>query len=151
MTPLLSTRHAWRLHLSEAPLPPMLPHETDVVRVGMGLGMAALDAMIDSGNRVGPLLCCITHRRLLVPVESGTAYRWKAAHSVCDTGPSLRCSRQGAQSACHHRFWVAPPESRAYPTTDPRSLHDRLSLVRSHMRNADGHSMGLRVRETCHV
>lgn len=151
MTLLLSTRHPWRLHLSEAPLPAMLPPETDVVRVSMGLGMAALDVMIDSGNEVGPLLCCITHRRLLVPVEAGTADLWKAAHSVCDTGPSLQCSRQGAQSVCHHRFWVAPPESRAYPTTDPRTLHDRLSLVRAQLRHADRHPMGLRVREMCHV
>jgi hypothetical protein len=128
----------------------MLPRETDVVRVSMGLGMAALDAMIDSGYRVGPLLCCITHQRLLVPVESGTAHQWSAAHSVCDTGPSLQCSRQATESVCHHRFWVAPPESRAHPTTDPRILHDRLSLVRAQMRNVGRHPMG-RVREACRV
>lgn len=150
MTPLLSTRHSWRLHFSETP-PPDLPRDYDVVRVSMGLGMSAIDHLVETGAAVGPLLCCLAHRMLLVPVEFGTAALWGAAHSFCDTGPSLRCSRQGAQSVCHHRFWVAPPESRAYATTDPRTLHDCLSLVRSQMRNAGRRPIGLRVREMCHV
>ncbi|MFF4755278.1 hypothetical protein ACWD5R_41015 [Streptomyces sp. NPDC002514] len=151
MTALLSSRHTWRLHLSEAPLPAMLSRETDVVHVGMGLGMAALDAMIDAGKRVGPLLCCIAHRQLRVPVESGTADLWWAPHSVCEAGQSLRCSEYGARSGCQNRFWVIPPEPRACPTTDPGILHDRLSLVRAQLRDADRYPMGLRAQEMCHV
>ncbi|MET7606242.1 hypothetical protein ABZS96_27765 [Streptomyces avermitilis] len=152
MTPLLSTRHPWRLQFGEAPAPFMLPPELDVVRVSMGLGMAALDEMIDCGNRVGPLLCCMTHRRLLVPVSSGTAHVWRAAHSACEPGPSLLCSPQGPpRSLGHNRFWVAPPESLAYPTTDAVVLHDSLSLMRARMRNVTRQRMGLRTREMCHV
>ncbi|MFE9250781.1 hypothetical protein [Streptomyces sp. NPDC007088] len=136
MTPILSPRHPWRLQFSEIPLPAMLPRESDVVHVSMGLGMAALDAMIDFENRVGPLLCCITHRRLLVPVDSGAASLWRASHSVCDTGLTLRCSRQGPPSMCHDRFWVMPPQPRAYSTTDPMTFHHRLSLARSQMRDS---------------
>ncbi|MFJ6437789.1 hypothetical protein [Streptomyces sp. NPDC091416] len=140
MSPHLSTRHPWRLQFGEAPLPFMLAPELDVVRVSMGLGMAALDEMIDCGNRVGPLLCCIAHRRLLIPVSSGTAHVWRAAHSACEPGPSLRCSPEGPpQSLCHSRFWVAPPEALAYPTTDAVVLHGSLSLMRA------------RMREMCHV
>lgn len=150
-TPLLSSRHPWRLHLTETP-PTALPREYDVVRVSMGLGMSAIDQLVETGSAVGPLLCCnLTHRRLLVPVELGTAALWGPAHSVCDTGPSLRCSRQGAQSVCHHRFWVAPPEPQAQATTSPWTLHDCLSLVRAQMRNVNRHPMELRVREICHV
>lgn len=150
MTPLLSTRHSWRLHFSETP-PPALPHDYDVVRVSMGLGMSAIDHLVETGAAVGPLLCCLAHRILFVPVEFGTAALWGAAHSVCDTGPSLRCSRLDAQSVCHHRFWVAPPEPRAHSTTDPGTLHDRLSLVRAQMRNVGRHSTGLRVGGMRHV
>jgi hypothetical protein len=151
MTPLLSTRHPWRLQFGEVPPPFTLPPDLDVVRVSMGLGMAALDEMIDCGNQVGPLLCCMTHRRLLVPVSSGTAEVWRAAHSTCEPGLSLRCSPQGPESLCHHRFWVAPPVSLAYPTTDAMVLHDSLSLMRARMRNVAQQPMGLRTREMCHV
>lgn len=152
MTPLLSTRHPWRLHFGETPLPPMLPRTTDTVRVSMGLGMATLDTMLDSGHRVGPLLCCITHRSLLVPVVSGTAHLWGAAHSVCDAGPSLQCSPQGApQSSSHSRFWAVPPDPVAHPTTDAAVLHDSLSLMRARMRDVARQLSGLRAREICHV
>ncbi|MGW2686321.1 hypothetical protein ACWC6I_24605 [Streptomyces sp. NPDC001414] len=152
MTPLLSTRHPWRLHFGETPLPPMLPRTTDAVRVSMGLGLATLDTMLDSGHRVGPLLCCITHRNLLVPVVSGTAYLWGAAHSVCDAGPALQCSPQGApQSLCHDRFWAVPPDPLARPTTDAAVLHDSLSLMRTRMRDVARQLNGLRAREMCHV
>lgn len=134
--PLLSTRHPWQLRFGETPLPPALPPDIDVVRVSMGLGVAAIDAMIDSGDQVGPLLYCLTHVRLLVPVESGTAELWSAAHSECSTGASLECTAHGHRPVCHARFWVAPPDPLGRPTTDPAAFHDRLSLVRSQMRTA---------------
>ncbi|WP_405893459.1 hypothetical protein OG612_29500 [Streptomyces sp. NBC_01527] len=149
--PLLSTRHPWQLRFGETPLPPTLPPDIDIVRVGMGLGMAAIDAMIDSAHRVGPLLCCITHRMLLVPVASGTADLWGAAHSVCSTGSTLHCVMHGYQSICHNRLWVTPPESLAYPTTDPGMFHDRLSLMRARMRTAARQPLSVRTREVCHV
>ncbi|MGW0538040.1 hypothetical protein [Streptomyces sp. NPDC003032] len=151
MTALQSTRHSWRLHLSEVPLPAMLPREVDVVRVSMGLGMVALDAMIDDGHQVGPLLCCITHRRLLVPVKSGIASLWSAPHSVCDMGRSLQCAAYGPQVVCQGRFWVIPPEPRAYPTTDPWVLHHCLCLARAQMRNVGKQPAAIGTQAMCHV
>ncbi|MFD6967880.1 hypothetical protein [Streptomyces sp. NPDC059949] len=147
MPPLLSTRHPWRLQFGEAPTPFPLPRAIDCVRVGMGLGMAAVDEMIDFGHPVGPLLCCMTHRLLLVPVPSGTADVWRAAHSQCERGPSLRCSSEAPNSSCHHRYWIAPPTALTHPTTDPAVLHHRLSLMRARMRNASHQPTGL----MCHV
>lgn len=147
MSPLLSTRHPWRLQFGEAPTPFPLPRAIDFVRVGVGLGMAAVDEMIDYGNPVGPLLCCMTHRLLLVPVPSGTAATWRAAHSECETGPSPRCSPAAPNSPCHQRSWIAPPAPLTHPTTDPAVLHHRLSLMRARMRNASHQPMGL----MCHV
>ncbi|MFI1700379.1 hypothetical protein ACH419_30960 [Streptomyces bobili] len=128
-----------------------MPRALDVVRVSMGLGMAALDEMIDGGNRVGPLLCCMTHRRLFVPVAAGTADVWGASHSVCEPGPSLRCSPQEPQPFYHHRFWVAPTESLTYPTTDAVVLHESLSLTRARMRKVTRQPMAIRTRDVCHV
>ncbi|MFD8609635.1 hypothetical protein [Streptomyces sp. NPDC059631] len=135
MTPLLSTRHSWRLFFNEVPLPPPLPSAADVVRVSMGLGMATLDTMIDSGHAVGPALCCPAHRQLLVPVRSGTLRSWMAAHSVCDAGPSVKCSPQALRATCH-RFWMAPPDPLASPVTDAAMLHDGLSRMRARMLHA---------------
>ncbi|MFF3697272.1 hypothetical protein [Streptomyces sp. NPDC002221] len=136
MPPLLSTRHAWRLQFGETPPPFPLPRTIDFVRVGVGLGMAAIDAMVDYGDPVGPLLCCMTHRLLLVPVPSGTANVWQAAHSDCGTGPLLRCCTSlGPKSPCAQRYWIAPP-SQTHQFTDATMLHHYLSLVRARMRNA---------------
>ncbi|MFE9121397.1 hypothetical protein [Streptomyces sp. NPDC007172] len=105
------------------------------MRTGVGLGMAAIDLMIDYGDPVGPLLCCMTHRVLLVPVASGTADVWHAAHSDCETGPFLRCcATPGPKSPCDHRYWIAPP-SQTQQITDATTLHHYLSLVRARMRH----------------
>lgn len=149
MTPLLSTRHPWQVRFGERPLPPALPGDYDVVRVSVGLGMAAIDTMIDSGEQVGPLLCCMDHRMLLVPVATATAHRWGAAHSKCGAGPALRCEVHGVWATCRSRIWVIPPGPLAYATTDPDALHDRLSLTRARMRNSSCRHHA--AREACHV
>ncbi|WP_093802112.1 hypothetical protein [Streptomyces sp. Wb2n-11] len=151
MTPLLST-HPWQLHFSESPLPPALPRAFDVVHVGMGLGMSALTTMLDTKQAVGPLLCCTTHRMLLVPVESGTADLWRAAHSACTTGSRLMCVTQGYQRSCPPRLWVAPPEPLAASITAPTGLYDALSLMRARMRQpAVRPPSGTPAREVCHA
>ncbi|MFF5019481.1 hypothetical protein [Streptomyces sp. NPDC001165] len=150
MTPLLSTRHSWRLHFGETPPPPILPRTIDAVRVSMGLGMAALDTMIDSGYQVGPLLCCLTHRMLLIPVRPGTADLWAASHSSSSNGPALQSITQGYQSPCRNRLWITAPEPLTAPTTAPAALHDSLSLMRARIRRKCG-PLGPRGREVCHV
>ncbi|QOV43060.1 hypothetical protein [Streptomyces chromofuscus] len=112
--------------------------------------MSAVDAMIDTGQDVGPLLCCITHRMLLIPVESGTAGLWGAAHSACSSGSALQCVMHGYQPPCRNRFWVAPPGPLAAPTSAPAVLHETLSLMRARMRFAR-RPLSARAREVCHV
>ncbi|OEJ22117.1 hypothetical protein AR457_40245 [Streptomyces agglomeratus] len=151
MTPLLSTSHPWQLHLSETPPPATLPRDFDVVHVGMGLGMSALDTMIGK-QTVGPLLCCITHRMLLIPVGPGTADLWGAAHSACTRGTRLTCIARGYQRPCNARFWFAPPNPLAAAITAPAELHDSLSLTRAHMQRPAPHApFSTQAREVCHV
>jgi hypothetical protein len=150
MTPLLTTRHHWRVGFGSTP-PPELPGDFDVVRVGTGLGMCAIDTMIDTGDRVGPLLYCTAHRLLLIPVEAGTADRWCAAHSACSSGSALRCGRQGYQSLCRSRIWLTPPEPLLASTTAPAVLHDTLSLMRARMRGAARQPFRMRARGVCHL
>lgn len=152
MTPLLSTRHPWHVRFGESPPPAALPRDYDIVRVSVGLGVAAIDTMIDSGDRVGPLLCCMDHRMLLVPVQPGTAHRWGASHSECSAGSALWCRAYGARSACRSRLWLVPLEAPESATTEPDVLHDRLSLMRARMRDISRQPQAaLRDREACHV
>lgn len=146
MTPLI-TRHAWRIQFGEAPLPPRLPNDFDIVRVGVGLGMASVDSMVDASREVGPLLFCLTHQVLLIPVGSGTADRWGAPHSVCSRGRTLQCLTKGYQSPCRARFWVCGPEPTAAAVTESAALHESLSQTRARMRRVNG----TRRREVCHV
>lgn len=154
MMPLLSSRHCWRVVGSESPLPDLVPRQVDIVRLSWGLGMAALDGMIDNGMPVGPLLCCTTHQRLLVPVAAGTASWWRAPHSEvqCGQGRLLQCSTQGPEGVCHgRRFWLLPPEPRVYATTDPQGLYDLLGRARTHLRHVALPSMQASTRTVCHA
>lgn len=154
MMPLLSSRHCWRVIGSESPLPDLVPRQVDIVRLSWGLGMAALDVMIDNGKPVGPLLCCTTHQRLLVPVTDGTVSWWRAPHSEfhCGRGRLLQCSTQGPEGVCQgRRFWLVPPEPRVYATTDPQGLYDLLGQARTHLRHVAPQSMWGDIRTVCHV
>ncbi|CAM5502316.1 MULTISPECIES: hypothetical protein [Streptomyces] len=151
MTPLLSTRHLWQLGFAEIPRPLALPRDYDVVRVGMGLGLTAIEMMIDQGHHVGPLLCCIQHHKLLVPVRAGTAHWWGAPHSDCGRGPAQRCETCGGLAACRSRLWMLPAGPLAAATTEPGALHHHLSQMRSRLRDVSSQPQGARVRETCHV
>ncbi|MEV7192338.1 hypothetical protein AB0N81_11100 [Streptomyces sp. NPDC093510] len=151
MKPLLSSRHYWRLIGSETSLPDLVPRQTDIVRVSWGLGMVGIDAMLDGGKPVGPVLCCTPHQRLLVPVVSGTASWWNAPHSACGCGQSLQCSTQGPESPCLGlRLWLQPAGP-VHATTDPHSLYDLLSLARTHLRQAAPRPAATSPRTVCHA
>ncbi|MDX3024927.1 hypothetical protein [Streptomyces acidiscabies] len=146
--PFLGTHHHWHVGFGETPPPTMLDH-FDVVRVSIGLGLHAIDTMLDSGHRVGPLLCCSMHRLLLIPVESGASDRWHAPHSTASHGPSLRCRSQELQPLCH-RVWLIPPGQRAAPTATAAVLHTTLSLVCAHVRASRQPDVP-RLQQTCRV
>ncbi|MGV2917194.1 hypothetical protein [Streptomyces alfalfae] len=151
MKPLLSSRHYWRLIGSETSLPDLVPRQTDIVRVSWGLGMTGIDAMLDSGKPVGPVLGCAPHQRLLVPVVSGTASWWIAPHSTCDRGQSLRCSTQAPESPCRGLRLCLQPAGPVHTTTDPQSLYDLLSLARTHLRQAAPRPAAASLRTACHA
>ncbi|MDN3260800.1 hypothetical protein QWJ26_13445 [Streptomyces sp. CSDS2] len=146
MTPLSST-HLWQLAFAEIPRPGALPRDYDVVRVSMRLGLPAIDMMINQGHRVGPLLCCTEHLRLLVPVRAGTAHWWGASHSDCVDGSEQRCGMTGGWAACRGRLWILPAGRRTATTTEPGALHHHLSQMRSRMRDVSGLSEATGVRE----
>ncbi|MEU5900295.1 hypothetical protein [Streptomyces venezuelae] len=147
----LQGRHSWRLQLNEFPLPALLPRRIDVVRVGSGLGMAALDIMRDHSCRVGFVLCCTVHQQLLVPVESGTADQWGAPHSSCDAGWTLQCLTSEPPSVCQGRFWAYPPEARPGSLTAARDLHHWLSMGRTVLRAPGWLPQEPRAAVACHV
>jgi hypothetical protein len=133
---LLSSSYPWHLALGEQPRPPAaLPQPHDTVRVGLALGLHAIDGLIADGASVGPLRYCLAHHRLLVPVESGTADRWQAPHSECALGPRLRCISEG-YGGCTG-LWVTRPHPDSAPTTSADALYDALSRTRSRRHASD--------------
>ncbi|MCZ0984443.1 hypothetical protein O1L60_47665 [Streptomyces diastatochromogenes] len=99
----------------------------------MALGLPAIDALVADGAEVGPVKYCLTHHRLLVPVEAGAVHRWKAAHSDCvpaagawrcDTGGYLGCTG----------LWVTGPDTCWNRVTPADALHEALSLTRARLR-----------------
>lgn len=128
----LWSRHLWHVAFSEQP-PVALPRVHDTVRVGLALGLSAIDALVADGTCVGPLRYCLEHQKLLVPVEADTVHRWKAAHSDCVPGAKTwRCISDGYRSCSG--LWVTRPETVPVATTPADALHDALSRTRDRMR-----------------
>lgn len=136
MTPLSSTSQLWLFHFAEWPRPVVLPHDFDVVRTGMGVGVPAIEALREQEAAVGPVLCCMAHRMLLIPVAATTADWWHAPHSLCRRGGQWVCAdfeEQPLYTTCAARFWIVPAQGR-YATTAHADLHHSLSLTRSRLR-----------------
>ncbi|MFF4179849.1 hypothetical protein [Streptomyces sp. NPDC001750] len=128
MTPLT-------VQYGEAPRSPVLPDVFDVVRVGLGLGLRAVDHLAETKRAAGPFLRCRLHSVLLIPVDFGSADRWRAPHSECSrhtTVETIRCG-QGYDPACQSRVWVEPLGLKTCAVTDSVALHDVLSLQRSRL------------------
>jgi hypothetical protein len=142
------------VQFGETPYPLVLPDVFDVVRVGLSLGLHAVDHLIETEQAVGPFLACRLHGALLMPVESGSVDRWSAPHSECSRHSTVRTIRcvQGYGPPCQSRVWVELLERGACAaTTDPAALHEALSLRRSHLRRSVGTPALSPVREVCHV
>ncbi|MEU6405299.1 hypothetical protein [Streptomyces sp. NPDC046985] len=134
----LSSRHSWILAFGEAPA--ALPSAHDTVRVSLALGLSAIDGLVTDEAGVGSVKCCLVHSQLLVPVESGTAIRWHAPHSVCVSG-TPRCAAEGYRRCL--ALWMTPPRRGTDPLTAADALHEALSRTRSRMRTGRG------VRQVC--
>ena len=131
----LSTRHPWLVQFAEAPRPREAGTDVDYVRTGMRVSMRALEDLRDSGAPVGPVLCCLRHGAMHIPVAHGTASWWQAAHSLCRPGLARCQDTEQFSAPCVMRFWLIPEETH-YATTAPTALHYRLSAARSLMRLA---------------
>ncbi|WP_311772324.1 hypothetical protein [Streptomyces candidus] len=103
--------------------------------MGLGLGLPSIDALVADGTGVGPLMYCLGHQRLLVPVEAGTFHRWRAAHSDCvPSARTGRCVSDGYSGRSCMGLWVTRPEALAVSTTPAAALHEALSRTRDRMR-----------------
>ncbi|MFF6829181.1 hypothetical protein [Streptomyces longwoodensis] len=142
----LRSHHPWHLAIGEqSPLPSASAHDT--VRVGLALGLPAIDALVTDGTAVGPLRYCLAHHQLLVPVEPGTTHRWQAAHSDCVPGTrAWRCVSDGYRGCLG--LWVTRPDAARISTTSADALHEALSRTRARL-SAPRRAHHVHRREVC--
>ncbi|MDX3204758.1 hypothetical protein ABZZ79_22295 [Streptomyces sp. NPDC006458] len=104
-----------------------------MVRVGLALGLRAIDALVADGSDVGPVKYCLLHHRLLVPVEPDSVHRWRAAHSDCVPAPrSWGCDASGYRGCSG--LWVTRPGTPLVEATAAEALHVALSRTRASLR-----------------
>ncbi|MFJ4003872.1 hypothetical protein ACIPWL_10490 [Streptomyces sp. NPDC090023] len=132
----LRSDHLWHIALGEQP-PAGLPSDLASVRIGMALGLPAIDSLVGDGTDVGPVRYCLDHRQLVVPVEADTVHRWRAAHSDCVPEAWIRGCGAGGYRGCTG-LWVTRPGSERAAVTPAGALHDALSLTRARLRTASG-------------
>ncbi|KOV48750.1 hypothetical protein [Streptomyces sp. H036] len=132
----LRSDHLWHIALGEQP-PAGLPSDLASVRMGMALGLPAIDSLVGDGTDVGPVRYCLDHRQLAVPVEADTVHRWRAAHSDCVPAARIRGCGAGGYRGCTG-LWVTRPGSERAAVTPAGALHDALSLTRARLRTASG-------------
>ncbi|WP_405889750.1 hypothetical protein OG427_06765 [Streptomyces sp. NBC_00133] len=111
--------------------PPLLGSPIDVVQTGMRVGLRALEEVRGQARAVGPVLVCVSHLLMHIPVEPGTVDRWHAPQTLCRPG-TLSCAPTDlgpTRSACF-RIWLIPHET-VRPYTDSTELRHRITLARS--------------------
>lgn len=120
---------SWGVQLAAFPRPRL--GAVDVVQVGLGVGLRAVEGVRQDGLSVGPVFCCESHARMHIPVESDTAYRWHAPQTLCRPGVWECSTREPPtpQSRCSG-VWLFPPGPRNTSTHASALLH-WLSLTRS--------------------
>ncbi|KOV22546.1 hypothetical protein ADK90_10555 [Streptomyces sp. XY413] len=132
----LRSDYPWHIALGEHP-PAGLPSDLASVRMGMALGLPAIDSLVGDGTDVGPVRYCLAHRQLLVPVAAETVHRWRDAHSDCVPAARVRGCGAGGYRGCTG-LWVTRPGPGRTAVTPADALHDALSLTRARLRTAPG-------------
>lgn len=114
----------------------------DVVQVGLLLGLRAVESVRERGLPAGPVLCCIKHSLVHIPVEPGAAYRWHAPQTVCGTGTWV-CSvdKQGSAYSTCMGIWLLPPDGR-HVFTDSAGLLHGIAVTRSAVARNSGAPYG---------
>jgi hypothetical protein len=135
--PAALTELPWNVQLVGGPPPQRLvAKRVDVVQAGMPVGLRALEAVRGTPHPVGPVLYCVTHLLVHIPVERDTAHRWHAPQTLCRPD-TFACSLPGLGWSRHEcrRIWLMPHDS-AYAATDSRGLHHQVALARSASRKS---------------
>ncbi|MDX6349383.1 MAG: hypothetical protein QOF84_4173 [Streptomyces sp.] len=135
--PAALTELPWNVQLVGDPPPKRLvAKRVDVVQAGMPVGLRALEAVRGTPHPVGPVLYCVTHLLVHIPVERDTAHRWHAPQTLCRPD-TFACSLPGLGWSRHEcrRIWLMPHDS-AYAATDSRGLHHQVALARSASRKS---------------
>lgn len=129
----LHSDRLWRIAADEQP--PFAPSaDLASVKVGMALGLSAIDALGAGGTNVGPVKHRLPHHQLVGPVEADTILRWRAAHSDCfPAARSWNCSAGGCTG-----LWVTHPGSERAAATPASALHEALRLARPRLRRVSG-------------
>ncbi|WP_051779866.1 hypothetical protein [Streptomyces sp. NRRL S-241] len=143
----LRSDHLWNITLGEQP-PMGLPSDLASVRVGLALGLPAIDALVGDGTGVGPVKYCLAHRQLVVLVEAETVHRWGAAHSDCVPAAGSRSCGAGGYRGCMG-LWVTRPGPARTVVTPAGALHEALSLTRARLRMAPGTHYSRRQEARC--
>lgn len=130
--PLLSpaqTELSWRIQFAARPLPPL--GAVDVVQAGLRVGLRAVEGVREQGLHTGPVLCCLVHSLVHIPVEADTAYRWHAPQTLCRPG-AWECStdKQRSRYSSCAGVWLLPADKN-HGSTDSDALFHRLSMTRS--------------------
>jgi hypothetical protein len=103
----------------------------DVVEAGLLVGLRAVERVRAWGLPMGPVLCCIKHSLIHIPVGPDTAYRWHAPQTMCRAAMWV-CSidkQASAYSTCLG-VWLVPPDAK-HTCTDSAALLHELSVTRS--------------------
>lgn len=129
LTARRQTELPWRLQFAARPAP--LSGAVDVVESGLTVGLRAMERVRGWGLPAGPVLCCITHSLMHIPVEPDTVYRWYAPQTICRTGIWM-CSTAQQRSAYSRCLgvWLFPPDGEQEYTDSSALLHG-ISVTRS--------------------
>lgn len=132
----LRSNHLWHVAIGEQP-PSGLPAGLASVRVGMVLGLPAIDVLVADGTNVGPVKYCLPHHQLVARVEADTVHRWRASHSDCIPGAQSPNFGAGGHHGCTG-LWVTCPGSERAAVTPADALHEALSRARARLRKPPG-------------
>ena len=140
---LTARRHTelpWCLQFAGHPTP--LASAVDVVEAGLAVGLRAIERIREWGLPAGPVLCCVKHSLMHIPVEPDTVYRWNAPQTTCRTGVWV-CSadKQWSMYSTCLGVWLLPPDSEQDYTDSAALLHG-LSVTRSAVAHNYGASYG---------
>lgn len=140
---LTAHRHTelpWCFQFAGRPQP--LASAVDVVEAGLTVGLRAIERVREWGLPAGPVLCCVKHSMMHIPVEPDTVYRWHAPQTVCRTGVWV-CSTDkpwSPYSTCLG-VWLLPPDGEQEYTESAALLHG-LSVTRSAVAHNHGAPYG---------